>query len=265
VNSSLACTLRHRNFHRVLTTVGTCKDCWKPLLHNLDDSSATSTQPRTSKNVANVFAEDSNCQCFKPTDTSATLPCCVVGSALELASTHLWQAREYKTVFEATVPLFEDLDGQPDRKRSVKQALDDPLVKILLRESNLTPIQLETFLIDHIVSKNSRNKKEMTVRMALRIDREQITRGSFNRTLLQASRNVIRSIYTIFLLGYLGIFDSPCLEPFISTSNQIRSYMDRLRTQEGKTTQENERIILALAQELRATIENLAGTRLKTL
>lgn len=158
--------------------------------------------------------------------------------------------------------MLEDSEGYLHWKESVKQALNDPLVKILLRESSLTPIQLQTFLIHHVVSEDSRNRREMKVRMALRVDKGEITRGSFNRTLLQASKNIIRSIYTIFLLGYLDIFDSPCLEPFISTSNQIQSYMEKLRGQERKPTRENERMIMALFQELRATIENLASLRL---
>ena len=37
----------------------------------------------------------------------------------------------------------------------------------------------------------------------LRLKSGKISRGAFNRTLKQAKMNVIKAIYTIFLLGYL--------------------------------------------------------------
>jgi hypothetical protein len=62
---------------------------------------------------------------------------------------------------------------------------------------------------------------------------QRVSRGAFYRTLRQARRNVISSIYTIFLLGYIGLFDSPRLEPFIEVSNALRDLSERMRELEG--------------------------------
>jgi len=143
----------------------------------------------------------------------------------------------------------------------MKQTLNDPIVRILIDKSNLTPIQFQTFLTDRIMKQNSVNIKKNKKNAYVRIDKEQISRGSFNRTLNQATRNVIRSIYTIFLLGYVGIFDDPTLEPFIEASNQIHSYLDRLRSGEHRMDGEGARALAALSEDLRKTVENLAGVK----
>jgi hypothetical protein len=36
---------------------------------------------------------------------------------------------------------------------------------------------------------------------------------------------VIRSIYTILLLGYVGLFDTPALQPFTELSDTIQTYV----------------------------------------
>ena len=143
----------------------------------------------------------------------------------------------------------------------MKRTLSDPIVRILIDKSNLTPIQFQTFLTDRIMKQNSANMKENKKNMCMRMDLAQITRGSFNRTLNQATRNIIRSIYTIFLLGYVGIFDDPTLEPFIEASNQIRSYLDRLRSSEHRLDADGARALATLLEDLKKTVENLAGVK----
>jgi hypothetical protein len=61
-----------------------------------------------------------------------------------------------------------------------------------------------------------------------------ISRGAYNRTLIQAQNNVIRSIYTILLLGYLELFDSASLQPFLELSDTVHTYV-----QEAKKTVEH--------------------------
>ncbi|UCB59322.1 MAG: hypothetical protein JSV67_03250, partial [Thermoplasmatales archaeon] len=49
--------------------------------------------------------------------------------------------------------------------------------------------------------------------------------GSFNRTLKQANININKTINTVLLLGYLGIFKTPQLQPFIQISNDLNRYI----------------------------------------
>jgi len=156
------------------------------------------------------------------------------------------------------------LDGSSDGsyiEDLMKQTLNDPIVKILINGSNLTSVQFQTFLIDHISHHKSTESEKYSHIPHFRLDRKDISRGSFNRTLSQATRNIIRSIYTVFLLGYVSIFDTPALEPFIEASSQIRSYLDRLRSLEQQPDEESARAVATLSRELNDVIENLAGVR----
>lgn len=56
-----------------------------------------------------------------------------------------------------------------------------------------------------------------------------ISRGSMNRTLRQARKNISESIHTLLLLGYAGLFDNPSLAPFVDASEQLRSQTGELR------------------------------------
>jgi hypothetical protein len=157
------------------------------------------------------------------------------------------------------------LSGDPTHEFSlpkfVKQTLDDPMVKLLIKGSNLTLVQFQTFLIDYIVSQKGLQMNENSGKMYSRVDKTLVSRGAFNRTLAQATRNIIQSIYTVFLLGYVEIFDTPTLEPFIETSNELRSYVDRLRVSMQGEDVEQEEALATLAQELQNTIGNLVRLR----
>jgi hypothetical protein len=77
-----------------------------------------------------------------------------------------------------------------------------------------------------------------------------ISRGAYNRTLIQAQNNVIRSIFTILLLGYLELFDNASLQPFLELSDTINSY-----TQEAKASG-NERLV---AEQLKPRLFEFAS------
>ena len=104
--------------------------------------------------------------------------------------------------------------------------MEDPLVKIFINNSYLTKIQLETFLID-ILTENMSDKKLGSLEKAkVRYTKTNISRGAFTRTLKQAKRNVINAIYTVLLLGYLKILDTPKLSSYLEVSNKLEEYMD---------------------------------------
>src|SRR5450756_236481 len=80
-------------------------------------------------------------------------------------------------------------------------ALNDPIVKILAKNSQLTKTQLETLLIDVLAENMSGKQLKYDDKAALRLTKAKISRGAFNRTLKQSKENVIKSIYTVLLLG----------------------------------------------------------------
>jgi len=114
----------------------------------------------------------------------------------------------------------------------IKQNLNDPLTKTLLENSSLTKAQFETFLI-HAFSKyyhSSLSNSEVKTMLRLK---GKVSRGAFNRTKTQAVKNIIKAIYTILLLGYVGIFDSSKLDPFIELSQKLDGYIKAIK-KEGK-------------------------------
>jgi hypothetical protein len=81
---------------------------------------------------------------------------------------------------------------------------------------------LETLLADSISNEKTIKKDQ---RRLFRPSEKRISRGSYNRSLIQAQNNVIRSVYTILLLGYVGLFDTSALQPFIELSDTLQGYL----------------------------------------
>lgn len=142
----------------------------------------------------------------------------------------------------------------------LKYLLADPMVKILAKNSHLTKIQLETLLID-VLAENLTDK-------ALKYDEKAkirflaVSRGAFNRTLRQARQNVIQSIYTILLLGYIGILEDASLEPYIEIANNLQTYV-KTRRKVAKNTSREEylRSVTLLHEELKNSLKELAKPR----
>jgi len=139
-------------------------------------------------------------------------------------------------------------------------SLNDPIVKMLLKNSHLTKTQLETFLIDVLAENTTGKSLKYEEKAKLRLLKTGISRGAFNRTLRQARRNAIQSIYTILLLGYLGVFEDTRLDPYIEAANKLRSYMSAYRkiSKGKKISNEHLRIANALREELEASLEQLS-------
>jgi len=93
---------------------------------------------------------------------------------------------------------------------------------MLLANSQLTGPQLETLLTDSLTSSTAVKKSQKRM---YRPSKTRISRGAYNRTLIQAQNNVIRSIFTILLLAYLELFDNASLQPFLELSDTINSYV----------------------------------------
>ena len=138
---------------------------------------------------------------------------------------------------------------------------NDPIAKILTKNSNLTKIQIETLLIDIFAQNMSGKTLKYDEKARLRLIKAGVSRGSFNRTLKQARKNVIQAIYTILLLGYFGVFDSASLNPYLEVSHKLKAYADMCKDifQGNKPTEEHLRIIKILNQELEAILNSLSN------
>lgn len=126
--------------------------------------------------------------------------------------------------------MSEHSDMVADAREGIRKITRDPITKLLLGNSELTLVQLETFLADSLSGETEANKGRKRL---YRPSGARVSRGAFNRTLIQAQNNVIRSIYTVLLLGYVGLFDSAALQPFIELSDTIRGYVEEARQASG--------------------------------
>jgi hypothetical protein len=139
-------------------------------------------------------------------------------------------------------------------------SLSDPIVKILLKNSNLTKIQLETLLIDVLAANISEKRLKYDEKAKLRI--LAVSRGSFNRSLRQARQNASKSIYTLLLLGYLGILEEISLEPYLETANKLKTYVNTQRELlRNKPKEEQIRTINLFYEELKDSLEELSNPR----
>lgn len=140
-------------------------------------------------------------------------------------------------------------------------SLNDPIVKILAKNSHLTRTQLETLLID-VLSENATGKPlKYEEKARLRLTKAKISRGAFNRTLKQAKENVIKAIYTVLLLGYLGIFESTTLDPYLEVANKLQEYMSAYSNIPNKSEELNEhlKVIEMIREELETSLKQLSN------
>ena len=140
-------------------------------------------------------------------------------------------------------------------------SLSDPIVKIIANNSHLSPTQLETLLID-ILSENIAGKQlKYDEKARLRLTKAKISRGSFNMTLKQAKENVIKSIYTVLLLGYLGIFENTTLDPYLEIANKLHDYLEAYKDIPNKGAELNDhiKVIEMIREELETSLKHLSN------
>ena len=142
----------------------------------------------------------------------------------------------------------------------LKRSLEDPIAKILAKNSHLTRTQLETLIIDVLAENFALKPLKYEEKAKLRQTKAAISRGSFNRTLKQAKINIIQSIYTILLLGYFGILEDINLTPYLEVANKLKvyreAYRDLLSDHEG--AKEQIQIISMLREELESMFNQLS-------
>ena len=140
---------------------------------------------------------------------------------------------------------------------------NDPIIKILAKSSNLTKTQLETLLIDFLAPNITGKLLTNQEKALLRLTKAGISRGAFNHTLKQARRNIIQSIYTIILLGYLGLFEDTRLDPYLEVAAKLKEYVGAYKDglSNNELSSEHLRIITMLREELEDTLQKLSSSR----
>jgi len=140
-------------------------------------------------------------------------------------------------------------------------SLNDPIVKILAKSSHLTKTQLETLLIDILSENIARKPLKYDEKAILRLTKAKISRGAFNRTLKQAKGNIVKAIYTVLLLGYLGIFESTTLDPYLEIANKLQKYVEAYKNIPNKSGELNEhlKVIKMIREELETSLKQLSN------
>jgi len=151
--------------------------------------------------------------------------------------------------------LTENLKSLNSLQNWIKSLYNDPIAKILINNSNLTKTQLETLLID--VGSNHLSDKRLKIeeKAKLRLKGE-ISKGAFNRILRQARRNIIRSIYTLILLQYVGLIELSTIKKYLELSEKLKDYLEALKSREIEAT-----TLEALKEELKSLLSELAEPR----
>jgi hypothetical protein len=142
----------------------------------------------------------------------------------------------------------------------LNRAINDPIVKTLNKNSQLTRTQLETLLIDVLADNISNKELNYDEKARLRLTKAKLSRGSFNRTLKQSKDNVIKSIYTVILLGYLGVFETTTLDPYLEMGNRLKEYMEAHQDMPERLDelQDHLRAIEIIRQDIENSLKHLS-------
>jgi len=141
-------------------------------------------------------------------------------------------------------------------QKMVDRSIKDPISTILLNNSNLTEIQYESLLINYYTDNMSNNALTYENKTVYRS--KKVSRGSFSRTLSQARKNVISSIYTILLLNYIGIYDSLPFDDYKNLAEKLSEYTSLTQDSDDRETHS---MIRRLELELANGIRSLAEPR----
>jgi len=139
-------------------------------------------------------------------------------------------------------------------RNMIEYSFKDPITAILLKNSNLTKIQYESLLIDYFTDNLNDNIISYENKAIYRS--KKVSRGSFSRTLSQARRNIISSIYTILLLSYIGIYDTYPFEEYKNLAEKLSEYSSLSNDQDSPESRSRiRRLEVELANGIRSLAE----------
>ena len=166
------------------------------------------------------------------------------------------ECQGYETVSPGESAKMSDNEVESSIDLSLSRLASDPLARILLENSHLSKVQFQTFIIDLLWSTGQ--SPSPGLRSRPKSQRRRVSKGAFNRSLSQARRNVVKSIYTVFLLAYFGLFDSPKLEPFVRLGNEMQTFHDA-KLETNRTRDSEARMATkVLEQALESAVGELA-------
>ena len=139
-------------------------------------------------------------------------------------------------------------------QNTIEKTFQDPLTDLLLKNSHLTRTQFETLIIDLLTDIMSEEKVSFYQKTLFR--NKKVSRGSFSRSLAQARKNVISSIFTIVLLSYMGVFDESPFEEYYVLAEKLKEYATLIESGEFKLDPKNH---ARFEEELVAGISELAS------
>ncbi len=153
------------------------------------------------------------------------------------------------------------MEPSENLQKVLDKAFRDPISDLLLKYSSLTRTQFETLVIDLLTDVIS--DKRLTYSEKTLFRTREISRASFSRTLSQARRNVISSIYTIILLSYIGVFDARPFEEYQILAEKLREYLGILKNSDPN---QSKALLKTIETELIEGIRSLAEpTSIKTV
>jgi hypothetical protein len=153
------------------------------------------------------------------------------------------------------------LEPSESLQKVLDKAFRDPISDLLLKYSSLTRTQFETLVIDLLTDTIS--DKRLTYSEKTLFRTREVSRASFSRTLSQARKNVISSIYTFILLSYIGVFDARPFEEYQILAEKLREYLGML---ENSDTNQSKALLKTIETELMEGIRSLAEpTSVKTV
>ena len=135
----------------------------------------------------------------------------------------------------------------------IQRTFQDPITDLLLKNSSLTKTQFETLIIDLLTDLMSEEKVSFYQKTLFR--NKKVSRGSFSRSLSQARRNVISSIFTIVLMSYIGVFDARPFDDYYFLAEKLKEYVSMVQLN-GNNVSKN--VLKRLEVELIDGIRELA-------
>jgi hypothetical protein len=136
-------------------------------------------------------------------------------------------------------------------QKGIKSFLQEPLCEILLKKSFFTEIQLETLLIDHMIGESADQRVTQEKKAKARRVSKGRSRGAYNRVLQQSRKKLEKTLYSILLMGYLGILADVRISTLSEASEKLQNYINSVRSRQtspkpsskGRKRVENEAII----------------------
>ncbi len=123
-------------------------------------------------------------------------------------------------------------DDIENAQKGIKSFLQEPLCRILLRKSFFTEIQLETLLIEHMIGQSIDQRITQERKAKARKIASGKSRGAYNRVLQQSRAKLEKTMYSVLLMGYLGILADVRAATLIEASEKLQDYINTVRSRQ---------------------------------